>query len=195
MAALRIVAITGNAGAFPRLLAALHALERSRKDVQLWVQWGKAQPWSGLAGATLVPRDEMLAHIARADAVVTHAGCGSLLDAIALGHMPLAMARRACHDEHVNDHQLELLEELTQEGRVLPFDNADELKRHLNKAVARRGAAHNHCGAGLRTALKQELDSLSLISTKRRWALAALKLLSTPVSIHPNRHTAHCRID
>ena len=43
--------------------------------------------------------------MAAADLVVAHAGTGTALSCLELGHRPLLIPRSASHDEHVDDHQ------------------------------------------------------------------------------------------
>lgn len=45
------------------------------------------------------------AEIARADVVVSHAGCGTFIRCLEAGKVPLLVPRRAAHGEHVDDHQ------------------------------------------------------------------------------------------
>ncbi len=52
-----------------------------------------------------VPATELEAAIAAADLVVAHAGTGTALTSLRLGHRPVLVARRGAHGEHVDDHQ------------------------------------------------------------------------------------------
>lgn len=74
--------------------------------------------------------------ITSADVVISHGGAGSLIHALQVGKVPLVMPRRHKYAEHVDDHQVELVEVLASQGRVIPIlepgdlpDGLDELRR------------------------------------------------------------------
>jgi UDP-N-acetylglucosamine transferase subunit ALG13 len=54
--------------------------------------------------------------IADADVVVAHTGVGSALAALELGKCPVLVPRAASHDEHVDDHQLQIAVQLARRG-------------------------------------------------------------------------------
>jgi len=73
-----------------------------------------------------------------ADVVVTHAGCGTLRQAIRLGKTPVVMPRLRRYGEHVNDHQLELLEAFSSAGLVVPALEKQDLPRAIAQARLRQ---------------------------------------------------------
>lgn len=109
---------------FDRLLNALDALSGS----ELVVQHGPASPPPGIARAeAFMPFDAMLKCFREADAVITHAGVGSILCATREGHVPVVAPRRHDLGEHVDDHQLELTRALADRGAVIPVLNMEDL--------------------------------------------------------------------
>jgi UDP-N-acetylglucosamine transferase subunit ALG13 len=88
--------------------------------------------------------DELNAEMAAADAVVTHAGIGSVLLAISHGHRPIVMARRPERDEGVDHHQLAFARRLHEQGLAVVIDEPDEAAaalqalRHVPAAAARQ---------------------------------------------------------
>lgn len=74
----------------------------------------------------------------KADIIISHGGCGTLLHAVRLGKVPVVMPRRKKYGEHVNDHQLQLVQALTSEGRIIPAYEPEDLpaaiaeSRHRN---------------------------------------------------------------
>ena len=62
----------------------------------------------------------------RADVVITHAGVGSVIGLIDSGIFPVVVPRRAAHGEHVDDHQQEIAELVSNLGIGLVRE-ADEL--------------------------------------------------------------------
>ncbi|WP_207453796.1 glycosyltransferase [Herbiconiux sp. SYSU D00978] len=94
---------------------------------------------SDLPGAVhgLVPADEMARLMRDADVVVTHAGVGTLLNLLDQGMLPVAVARLREHGEHVDDHQLQVLQRLSSLG--LAVSPAASLERaHLIQAADSR---------------------------------------------------------
>ena len=66
-------------------------------------------------------RDTMTAEdvercIQEADVVISHAGVGSALGILRLGKVPILFPRLAAHGEHVDDHQLQIVKELSARG-------------------------------------------------------------------------------
>ncbi len=74
--------------------------------------------------------EEMSALTRAADVVVTHAGVASIVDAVRAGHRPIVVPRRRHLGEHVDDHQLQIVAALEEQGIVTQVRNA---------AVAARG--------------------------------------------------------
>jgi UDP-N-acetylglucosamine transferase subunit ALG13 len=66
-----------------------------------------------------LPAAELHAAIADADVVIAHAGCGSSIDALAAGKMPLLVPRRGSHGENVDDHHALIAAELDSRGLAI----------------------------------------------------------------------------
>jgi UDP-N-acetylglucosamine transferase subunit ALG13 len=123
---------------FARLLDAVAAL--GRDDVV--VQHGHSPPPAGVATAVaFMSFAEMEARMREAEAVVTHAGVGSILLALRCGHTPIVVARLRRHGEHVDDHQVELTEALAGRGVVVALDDTARLEAVLSPPPPRRTAA------------------------------------------------------
>jgi UDP-N-acetylglucosamine transferase subunit ALG13 len=108
---------------FPRLIEGLRTLDGD----ELVVQHGHSPAPLDAARATrFMPFEEMLEQIRAADAVVTHAGVGTILTCLRLGRTPLVVPRQRRLGEHVDDHQVELTRALADERKVVPvWDMAD----------------------------------------------------------------------
>ena len=79
----------------------------------------------------LLSRAEFERELDLADVVIAHAGVGTLWSAIRLGHRPLVIPRRAALGEHVNDHQLDIAQEISPSGQVLWIQSVDDLTAAL----------------------------------------------------------------
>jgi UDP-N-acetylglucosamine transferase subunit ALG13 len=136
---------------FDRLVGAL----ADRDDVI--VQYGHSAPPRGRAQAVaFMSFAEMEAHMRDADAVVTHAGVGSILLARRCGKMPVVVPRRQRFGEHVDDHQVELAAALGPRGEVVVVDDVAGLEAVLSEPPARRPPADAITGT-LHTAVRAAL--------------------------------------
>jgi UDP-N-acetylglucosamine transferase subunit ALG13 len=72
-----------------------------------------------------------------ASLVISHAGAGTLLQVLRTGKVPVAMPRKQIHGEHIDDHQVELVNVLASEGRVVPAYEASDLPDAIAEARKR----------------------------------------------------------
>ena len=73
-----------------------------------------------------------------ADVVVAHAGVGTALAAFEVGICPLLVPRRYALGEHVDDHQIQIADELVKRDLVVSIDASKVQLDHLLEAGARR---------------------------------------------------------
>ncbi|MFK7740403.1 MAG: glycosyltransferase [Planctomycetota bacterium] len=71
-----------------------------------------------------------------ADVVITHAGTGSAMLALSVGKLPVVAPRYACHGEHIDDHQLQLVNALVGDGMAVPYLDGDDLEARIEAARA-----------------------------------------------------------
>jgi UDP-N-acetylglucosamine transferase subunit ALG13 len=77
--------------------------------------------------------DEMEKLFDEARIVITHAGAGSMINAIKKGKKVIAAARLKKYNEHNDDHQLELIEEFTNAGYILSWAENENLEEVIKK--------------------------------------------------------------
>jgi len=80
-----------------------------------------------------IPYEEMNKYIDAADVVITHSGTGSVLMPLKKGKKVIVCARLQKYDEHVDDHQKQLLEVFKEEGYVLELDEDNSLDELLKE--------------------------------------------------------------
>ncbi len=119
------VTVGTNEARFDRLLRALEDLPAG---TDLFVQHGPSpiRP----AGATCtdyIGFDEMVEKMRQAQAVVTHAGVGSVLTALLNGTRPIVVPRLRRFGEAVDDHQLEFGRRASEAGFVTLVEDTDTL--------------------------------------------------------------------
>lgn len=84
----------------------------------------------------LLSVDEFQEWLKRANVIICHGGC-TQLEIVRMGKVPIVMPRLKRYGEHVNDHQLQLVEALAAEGRVIHAHGPEDLLRAI--AEARQG--------------------------------------------------------
>lgn len=84
-----------------------------------------------------VSMDDFERRMKEADLIVCHGGC-TQLQAVALGKTPVVMPRRQQYGEHVNDHQVQLVEALAAEGYVVPAREPQDLTHAVREARRRQ---------------------------------------------------------
>lgn len=81
----------------------------------------------------LIPVDEFKELIKKADIIITHGGVGSIMEGIKNNKKILAAPRLKRYNEHVNDHQLQIIETFAEMGYILPLKDFNKLDKLLLK--------------------------------------------------------------
>lgn len=106
---------------------------------ELFVQHGPVPPPPNAAWSSAYMQfPDVVANMERADAVVCHAGAGSILCALRVGHVPIVVPRLKRYRETVDDHQLEFARALAVDGKVVCADDLGRLAEIVAKAQPRR---------------------------------------------------------
>lgn len=79
-------------------------------------------------------RDEFAAEIDRADLVITHGGTGVIIGAVKKGKRVIAVPRLAKYGEHVDDHQIQLVEQFEGMGIITTCYDLEDLGDRIRKA-------------------------------------------------------------
>jgi exopolysaccharide biosynthesis glucuronosyltransferase PssE len=116
---------------FDRLVEAAELLPHGEPVV---VQAGasRVRPLGASICVPFLPFEDLVEHVRQARVVVTHAGVGSIMVALAHGHRPIVVPRLRRLGEAVDDHQLELARRLGEVGYVAPLEDV----RRIGEAVA-----------------------------------------------------------
>lgn len=133
-----ILVIVGTHGQqFNRLIAAADALALDEPCV---IQYGHStlRPQHATAH-DFIPYEEVERLMQAAKAIVTHAGTGTVMTALSLGKTPVVAPRLARFGEHVDDHQLELVESLSALDLIVPWLPNDNLQEKIALAVTKSG--------------------------------------------------------
>ncbi len=87
-----------------------------------------------------IPAEEIENYMKQAEFVICHGGVGSIFTALRLRKKVLVVPRLEKYGEHINDHQLEICEQLEKEGYILYLkqdNDFDKLVRKVKKRNAK----------------------------------------------------------
>lgn len=133
-----IFVTVGNATqGFSRLLKAVEHLGKSGHfgDERLLIQTG-SNPLIDLKWAEQVdflPLNAFLDAQCAARVIISHGGAGTLLQILQLGRVPVVMPREKKFGEHVDNHQVELVQALALEKRVIPVWQKENLLQAISQ--------------------------------------------------------------
>ena len=80
-------------------------------------------------------RDAFAATMEKADTVITHAGTGAIIGAVKKGKKTIAVPRLAKFGEHVDDHQLQIVEQFTEMDLLEPCWDTEDLAQAYSAAM------------------------------------------------------------
>ena len=81
-----------------------------------------------------ISQEELSSLLSQADLIITHGGVGSIINSIKLGKKVIAIPRLKKYNEHVNDHQIQIVEKFNSEGYIIGVDDVSKLNVALQNA-------------------------------------------------------------
>jgi UDP-N-acetylglucosamine--N-acetylmuramyl-(pentapeptide) pyrophosphoryl-undecaprenol N-acetylglucosamine transferase len=128
---------------FDRLIEAVGRLEPQ----ELVVQHGPATPPPGVKEThEWLSFEQVLDFMGQADAVVSHAGTGTIICAAQMGHVPVVMPRLQRFGETVDDHQVALATVFERTGRVAVVWDVASLPERVAQSSKRASPAKQSDG-------------------------------------------------
>lgn len=120
---------------FPRLLEAIDKqIENGNIKDKVIAQVGSTKYESNnMKIVDFMPVEEFNKYIDDADFIITHAGVGTILTALNKNKKIIAAPRLKKYGEHVNDHQIQIVEKFSEEGYVIPLEDFDKFDEALEK--------------------------------------------------------------
>ncbi len=83
-------------------------------------------------------RDEFAEMQKKADIVITHGGTGAIIGAVKKGKKVIAVPRLAKYGEHVDDHQIQLVEQFNEMELIYSCNDVQELKTAIEEIRTRK---------------------------------------------------------
>ena len=123
---------------FRRLLDAALAL---RSDEKVVIQYGSTKPDEAMVENLegnfefhqYLSNEEFEKYMKEARVIITHAGVGTIIEGLKFDKMMIVAARVKKYKEHVNDHQLQILDTFEREGYILRLDDFSKLPELLKE--------------------------------------------------------------
>lgn len=82
---------------------------------------------------TLIEQNELEKLIEKADIIITHGGVGSIVNGVKLHKKVIAVPRLRKYGEHVNDHQVQIINTFAKEGFIIGLNDVSELESALKE--------------------------------------------------------------
>lgn len=82
----------------------------------------------------LIPMDEFDKLMNKCDLLITHGGVGSIVGGLNKNKVVIAAARLEKYGEHLNDHQLQIIDNFSKAGYILGLNNFEDLGNLLEEA-------------------------------------------------------------
>mgnify|MGYP004518664795 FL=1 len=81
----------------------------------------------------LMPKEELEKYQEKADLIITHGGVGSIISSIEKGKKVIAVPRLHEYQEHVNNHQIEIVEKYSNENLIIGCKQVSDLEKAIKK--------------------------------------------------------------
>ena len=81
----------------------------------------------------LIDKDKFDKYIKECDLLITHGGVGSIITGLKNNKKVIACPRLAKYNEHINDHQLQIIDRFVENGYILSYHENDDLEDILKK--------------------------------------------------------------
>lgn len=82
----------------------------------------------------LIPRERFDALIEECSLLITHGGVGSILTGVTKGKKVIAAPRLSKYKEHINDHQIQIVERFAKEKYILELKDFSKLGKIIEKS-------------------------------------------------------------
>ena len=80
-----------------------------------------------------ITRDDFKKYIKEADLIIAHGGVGTILDGLMNNKKIISCARLERYGEHVNDHQVQLLERFNEAGYIIYAKDLENFDKYYKK--------------------------------------------------------------
>lgn len=78
-------------------------------------------------------QDELIGYIESASYIISHGGVGSIIDSLKKNKKVIAVPRLAKFKEHVNDHQIQIIDEFSKNKNIIGCQGIEDLENAISK--------------------------------------------------------------
>lgn len=82
----------------------------------------------------LITKEEIEKLQEKANLIITHGGVGSIISSIEKGKKVIAVPRLHEYEEHVNNHQIQIVKDFNDKGYIIGIEKVSELKQAIIKS-------------------------------------------------------------
>lgn len=145
---MKIFIVVGTQEPFDRMIKAIDEWAENQKGYSIFAQISKAQyePRS-FEFTDFIDPDLFDLRFNEADLIISHAGMGTIISALAHGKPIIVMPRLAANHEHRNDHQVDTAKSFQELGYVKAVYNDREMHEALDTAQFLKAAEKIGCQA------------------------------------------------
>jgi len=120
---------------FERLLKEVEkCIDKKLIDEEVIVQAGATKFKSkNMKILKLISQDRLNKYVEQANFVITHGGVGSIVTCLKAGKKVIAVPRYHKYGEHVNDHQLQIIETFDGQGFIKGIKDLEELEEAIKE--------------------------------------------------------------
>ena len=112
----------------------------------------------------LLPYDQMLENVEKADIVITHGGPSSFVMPLQIGKIPIVVPRQKKFNEHVNNHQVEFSNAVKERFQniivVNKIENLEKAILHYDRIVKKMDAGMNNNNIKFNENLEMIVESI-----------------------------------
>ena len=146
---------------FNRLADAMVEYARMHPKEEIVIQAGHTKCESDSCQVfDYIPKEKMKEYQTKASLIITHGGVGSILEAVQLKKTVIAVPRLKKYHEHLNDHQLQVVAQFTNDGYILGCFDVKDLDKCIKKAKTFHPKPFVSNQKHFLTCIKDEIETL-----------------------------------
>ncbi len=108
----------------------------------------------------LIPMEDFDKLISECDLLITHGGVGSIISGLNKNKKVIAAARLAKYKEHVNDHQLQIIDNFSRNGYILKLEDFDKLNEVIKSATTFKPNKYDSNAESFRSKIIELIDNI-----------------------------------
>ncbi|MBQ9071765.1 MAG: hypothetical protein IJY25_01220 [Bacilli bacterium] len=108
----------------------------------------------------LIPMEEFDELLKKCNLLITHGGVGTITSGLKNNKVVIAVPRLAKYQEHINDHQLQIINQFSDSGYILALNNEKELPELLKQAKTFKPKKYSSNANKFRKLVEKEIEKV-----------------------------------